>query len=74
LIEASIKDDDRQVVIFSVDDVLHDLALQIAEKEENLCFKACKGLVEFPLKHCTGKGMISLRANKFNSILDGYRG
>lgn len=74
LIEASIKDADGQVVIFSVHDVLHHLALQIAEQQENCCFRAGKGLVEFPLKHCTGKTRISLRANNLRSIPNGYRG
>lgn len=74
LIKASIKDVDGQVVILSMQDVLHHLALQITEKEENFCLRAGKGLVEFPLKHCTCKTRISLRANNSRLIPNGYRG
>jgi hypothetical protein len=55
-------------------DVLHDLALQIAEKEENCCFRAGKALEVFPLKDCIGKGRISLMENKFKSIPDEFKG
>lgn len=74
LIEASIKDADGQVVACSMHDVLHDLALQIAEKEEDCCFRAGKALEEFPLKDCIGKGRISLMENKFKSIPDEFKG
>lgn len=74
LIEASIKDADGQVVACSMHDVLHDLALQIAEKEEHCCFRAGKALEEFPLKDCIGKGRISLMENKFKSIPNEFKG
>ncbi|GLJ11731.1 hypothetical protein SUGI_0175570 [Cryptomeria japonica] len=48
LIEGSVMDADGQVMVCSMHDVLHDLALQIAESEENCLYRAGKNLQLFP--------------------------
>ncbi|GLJ27014.1 hypothetical protein SUGI_0529430 [Cryptomeria japonica] len=69
LIEPLQKDYDGKVIFFRVHDVLHDLAHQIAEKEEKCFFQAGRGLPGFPvLDQCSGHVRISLMDNSLTSI------
>ncbi|GLJ11591.1 hypothetical protein SUGI_0172200 [Cryptomeria japonica] len=60
LIEPGHKDYKGKVIYFRVHDVLHDLAHQIAEKEEKCFFKSGRVFSEFPADHCSGHVRISL--------------
>ena len=53
LIEPVWKYYDGKVIIFRVHAVLHDLAHQIAKKEEKCFFQAGRGLEEFPSANCS---------------------
>ncbi|GLJ28821.1 hypothetical protein SUGI_0568100 [Cryptomeria japonica] len=68
LIEPIQKDYDGKVICFRVHDVLHDLAQQIAEKEEKCFFQASKGLQEFPMVDCAGHIRISLEENSLTRV------
>ncbi|XP_059077136.1 disease resistance RPP13-like protein 4 [Cryptomeria japonica] len=68
LIEPIQKDYDGKVICFRVHDVLHDLAQQIAEKEEKCFFQASKGLQEFPMVDCAGHIRISLEDNSLTRV------
>ncbi|GLJ28843.1 hypothetical protein SUGI_0568400 [Cryptomeria japonica] len=68
LIEPIQKDYDGNVICFTVHDVLHDLAQQIAEKEEKCFLQASKGLQEFPMVDCAGHMRISLEDNRLTRV------
>ncbi|GLJ28788.1 hypothetical protein SUGI_0567570 [Cryptomeria japonica] len=67
LIEPVQKDHDGKVILFRVHDVLHDLAHQIAEKENGL-FQAGRGLLEFPADVSSGHVRISLIENNLTRV------
>ncbi|XP_059077133.1 putative disease resistance protein At1g63350 [Cryptomeria japonica] len=73
LIEPIQKDYDGNVICFRVHDVLHDLAQQIAEKEEKCFFQASKGLQEFPMVDCAGHIRISLEDNSLTRVPKEFR-
>ncbi|GLJ15861.1 hypothetical protein SUGI_0261800 [Cryptomeria japonica] len=73
LIEPVQKDYDGKVIIFRVHDVLHDLARQIAEKEEKCFFQARRGVSEFPAGHCSGHIRISLMDNSLSRVPKAFR-
>ncbi|GLJ28459.1 hypothetical protein SUGI_0559870 [Cryptomeria japonica] len=68
LIEPLQKDHSGNVLYFRVHDLLHDLAHQIAEKEEKCFFRAHRGLGEFPADDCGGHVRISLEGNCFTRV------
>ncbi|GLJ11728.1 hypothetical protein SUGI_0175540 [Cryptomeria japonica] len=74
LIEGSVMDADGQVMVCSMHDVLHDLALQIAEEEENCLYRAGRNLQSFPEDDCAGRRRISLMENNFASIPESFQG
>ncbi|GLJ27047.1 hypothetical protein SUGI_0530350 [Cryptomeria japonica] len=73
LIEPVQKDYNGKVICFRVHDVLHDLAHQIAEREEKCFFQAGRGLQEFPADDCLGHVRISLKGNNLTRVPRAFR-
>jgi len=73
LIEPTLRDVDGSVVYFRVHDILRDLAIQIAEREENFCCRAGKGLTALTKNECPGATRFLLNSNKFRSIPESLR-
>jgi disease resistance protein RPS2 len=68
LIEPILRDVDGSVVYFRVHDILHDLATQIAEREENFYCRVNKGLTELTENECPGASRFFLNYNKLTSF------
>ncbi|GLJ46817.1 hypothetical protein SUGI_0987270 [Cryptomeria japonica] len=73
LIEPLLKDHDGGVLIFRVHDVLHDLAHQIAEKEEKCFFRTGRDLREFPDNDWSAYMRISLRNGSLTRVPKAFR-
>lgn len=61
LIEPTMRDFDGQVVCFRVHDVLRDLAIRIAEEEENFYCRVAKGLTALNENECSAVGGLWLQ-------------
>jgi Leucine-rich repeat (LRR) protein len=68
LIEPTMRDADGCIVSFRMHDVVRDLAIQIAEREENCYFRAGRGLTALIQNECSGRTRISLTDNKLSSF------
>jgi dephospho-CoA kinase len=68
LIEPTMRDADGRVVCFRMHDVVRDLAIQIAEVEENCYFRAGRGLTTLMENELSGRTRISLTDNKLRSL------
>lgn len=73
LIEPTLRDVDGSVVIFRVHDVLRDLAIQIAEREENFYCRVGKGLAALPENECSGRTRFLLGSNDLSSLPESFR-
>ncbi|GLJ28451.1 hypothetical protein SUGI_0559780 [Cryptomeria japonica] len=68
LIEPLQKDHNEKLTNFRVQDLFHDLAHQIAEKEEKCFFQAHKSLGKFPADNYGGNVKISLMDNGLTRV------
>ncbi|GLJ28835.1 hypothetical protein SUGI_0568270 [Cryptomeria japonica] len=73
LIEPVRKDNDGRVIVFTVHDVLYDLAHQIAEKEEKCFFQSGRGFSEILENDFSEHVRISLMDNSLTRIPKGFR-
>lgn len=73
LIEPTLRDVDGSVVYFRVHDVLRDLAIQIAEREENFYCRVGKGLAALPENECSGRTRFLLDSNDLSSFPESFR-
>jgi Leucine-rich repeat (LRR) protein len=64
---------DGSVVYFRVHDILRDLAIQIAEREENFSCRAGKGLTALAENECPGVSRFLLNYNKLRSLPESFR-
>lgn len=73
LIEPIARDLEGCVLWFRMHDVLYDLALQIAETEENCYFRPGRGFPELRENECSGFTRISLNYNTLSSLPKSFR-
>jgi len=73
LIEPTLRDVDGRVVRFRVHDVLRDLAIQIAEREEYFYCRAGRRLTALNENECSGCTRIFLNRNQLSSLPESWR-
>ena len=73
LIEPIIRDFEGQVVVFRIHDVLHDLAVRVAEEEESFYCRAGKHLTALNENEFSGRTQIFLNMNKLSSLPNSLR-
>ncbi|GLJ28839.1 hypothetical protein SUGI_0568310 [Cryptomeria japonica] len=73
LIEPVRKDNNGRVIVFTVHDVLYDLAHQIADKEEKCFYQSGKGFFEILADDCSEHVRISLMDNSLTRIPKAFR-
>lgn len=73
LIEPIARDLEGRVLWFRIHDVLYDLAIQIADRQENCYFRPGRGLTELRENECSAFTRISLNYNKLSSLPKSFR-